>query len=146
MKRRTFFGIVWIPATLLPVWGDENKPTFIRGLLIQQDESSVRLKIAGNRMIALSGDEPTQGVLTDPRLKDFDFEVGGKFTTPAQNQFEIDPIHTRSLFVHQDGKKLMVTYWCDICYIRTFTPGVCWCCQDWTRLDLKDPDTPDPKP
>jgi hypothetical protein len=82
-------------------------------------------------------------VLKDARLAGSDFEVAGHST--GINQFAIDPIHTHSLFVYKDGKRRAVTYWCDICYIRTYTPGKCWCCQEETRLDLRDPDTVDKK-
>jgi hypothetical protein len=34
----------------------------------------------------------------------------------------------------------VITYWCDVCSIRTYTPGKCWCCQQETTLDLRDPD------
>jgi hypothetical protein len=36
----------------------------------------------------------------------------------------------------------MVTYWCEVCAIRTYTPGECMCCQENTELDLRDPDLP----
>jgi hypothetical protein len=126
------------------VWAQESAQRLVRGRLRQGKEGATGVLDSGGKTIVLSGDEPTIGVLQDPRLNGADFEAGGKFAEPGR--FEIDPIHTRSLFVHQDGKRLMVTYWCDICYIRTFTPGVCQCCQDWTRLDLREPDAPDPKP
>ena len=85
--------------------------------------------------VPLTGDEPTMGVLADGRLENADFEVAGRQLGVA---FEIDRIHTRSLFVHQQGKRLMVTYWCDVCYIRTYTTGKCWCCQKDTELDLRE--------
>jgi len=44
--------------------------------------------------------------------------------------------------VRQDGKLKLVTYWCDICAIRAYTPGPCVCCQRETTLDLRDPDQP----
>lgn len=120
-------------------------------LAIEPDAEAVRGKlIAGpavrssnGQTIALSGDDPTMLVLADERLAGADFEAHGH--TRAPNQFTIDKIHTRSLFAYRNGKKLMVTYWCDVCYIRTFSPGVCWCCQDYTKLDLIDPDTVDKK-
>jgi hypothetical protein len=34
----------------------------------------------------------------------------------------------------------LVSYWCDICTIRSYTPGPCVCCQKDTTLDLIDPD------
>ena len=62
----------------------------------------------------------------------------GRFTAP--DQFVVDPIHTRAMFVHKDGHVKVITYWCDVCSIRTYTPGPCWCCQKETLLDLRDPD------
>ena len=84
----------------------------------------------------LIGDELTMGVLADDRLNNADLEAIGQ--TIESGRFKIEPIHTRSLFVHQGGKRLMVTYWCDVCYIRTYTPGKCWCCQKDTELDLRE--------
>ena len=86
--------------------------------------------------IQLSGDDATLGVLNDPRLDGADFEVLGHAIDPKH--FEVDKIHTRSLFAYQAGKRLMITYWCDVCYIRTYTPGKCWCCQKDTDLDLRE--------
>ena len=40
----------------------------------------------------------------------------------------------------KDGHVKVITYWCDVCSIRTYTPGPCWCCQKETLLDLRDPD------
>ena len=52
----------------------------------------------------------------------------------------VDPMHTKAMFVYKDGKKSRITYWCDLCSIRTYTPGICMCCQQETQLDLRDPD------
>lgn len=84
-------------------------------------------------MVSLDGDEPTLKVLHDARLKGADVEVLGHYRDPTH--FDVDHIHTRSLFVYQGGKRKMVTYWCDVCYIRTYSPGKCWCCQKDTDLD-----------
>ena len=91
---------------------------------------------ASNSIRLTAADDDTKGVLGDSRLDGADFEVRGHFTDPAH--FEVDKIHTRALFVHHGGKRLMVTYWCDVCYIRTYTPGKCWCCQKNTDLDLRE--------
>lgn len=89
-------------------------------------------------VIFLTGDQPTLGVLTDKRLAGSDFEALGQFR--SETLFEIGPIHTRSMFVHRGGKRLYITYWCDLCSIRTYTPGICWCCQQETALDLREKD------
>ncbi len=80
------------------------------------------------------------GVLKDKRLAGVDLEAIGHYTTPAS--FEVDPIHLKSMFVHKDNRKLLITYWCEVCYIRTYTPGVCWCCQKYTDLDLRPVNEP----
>jgi hypothetical protein len=80
------------------------------------------------------------GVLNDQRLAGSDLEAIGHFESP--DHFEVDPIHLKALFVHKEGKKLQITYWCDVCYIRTYTPGPCWCCQKYTDLDLIEANDP----
>ena len=111
------------PASKLQVRGRLEPP----GTLVLQD----------GRHIHLTGDEPTQGVFNDKRLAGTDFEALGHFA--GSDQFAVDPIHLRAMFVYAGGKQRMITYWCDVCYIRTYTPGICWCCQKYTDLDLIDP-------
>lgn len=96
------------------------------------------LQVSG-RAVKLTGDEPTMLVLNDARLAGSDFEVSGSHRTA--DEFAVAPIHTHSLFVYRGARKLNVSYWCDICYIRTWSPGKCWCCQEDTRLDPVDPAT-----
>jgi hypothetical protein len=108
----------------------------IRGKLTQSAGQKPALETGPNKLVYLEGDQATQGVLNDKRLWGTDFEAVGHFNAP--DRFEIDPIHTRSMFVHKDGKRLMITYWCDVCYIRTYTPGTCVCCQKYTDLDLRE--------
>lgn len=93
------------------------------------------LVLPSGSAVRLGGDESTMLVLNDGRLQDADFEVLG---ARSKDGFAVDGIHTRSLFVHRGGKRLMVTYWCDVCYIRTYAPGKCWCCQKDTDLDLRE--------
>ena len=97
------------------------------------------LRTADGSIISLKGDDATMLVLKDERLAGADFEVVGHATGPAD--FQADPIHKKALFTYKNGKRLMVSYWCDVCYIRTWTPGICVCCQKYTDLDLIDPDT-----
>lgn len=110
----------------------------VRGKLTQGSDHQPALDPGDHKLISLAGDEATLGVLNDPRLAGTDFEAIGHYESPGH--FTIDPITSRSMFVHKGGKRLMVTYWCDVCYIRTYTPGKCVCCQKWTDLDLQPPD------
>jgi len=110
----------------------------LRGKLAVRDGQPPALETPEHKLVTLDGDEPTRKVLADPRLNGLDVEAKGRFTAP--DRFLIDPIHTRSLQVRQGGKLRMITYWCDTCSIRSFTPGPCVCCQRETTLDLRDPD------
>lgn len=114
----------------------------IRGKLAAGADGQPALELSGGKRILLQGDEQTVAVLKDQRLTGSDVEAIGHFESPER--FVVDPIHTRALFVHKDGKKLYITYWCDVCYIRTYTPGTCVCCQKYTDLDLRDANEPEP--
>jgi hypothetical protein len=114
------------------------KPDTVRGTLLQRPGKPPAIETAGHHIVSLDGDEPTKGVLNDNRLAGFDLEAKGHFIAP--DQFLVDPIHTKAMFVHKDGHVKVITYWCDVCSIRTYTPGPCWCCQKETLLDLRDPD------
>jgi hypothetical protein len=116
---------------------DSAKSVPLRGILTQDAGKPPALVLPDHRRVELEGDEPTMGVLNDVRLKGSDFEVAGHFVSP--DRFKVNGIETPSLFAYKDGKRLMVSYWCNVCYIRTYTPGKCWCCQKYTDLDLIDP-------
>ncbi|PYT27183.1 MAG: hypothetical protein DMG58_20785 [Acidobacteria bacterium] len=112
--------------------------TTVHGKLIQRENRTTAIEAADHKLIVLAGDEATVHVLHDKRLAGLDFEAKGHFT--AADRFQVDPFYTRALYVIQDGKRLMVTYWCEICSIRQYEPGPCWCCQRETKLDLHEPD------
>jgi len=115
---------------------DEAPPVTLRGKLIQKDGQPSELAMPGGKSVPLEGDDQTTGVLRDARLKDAEFEVIGEYT--PSGSLRILPIHKRGMYVLKDGKRLFVTYWCEVCSIRTYTPGICWCCQDQTALDLRE--------
>lgn len=96
-----------------------------------------------HQVVQLDGDEPTLKVLGDKRLIGFEAQAKGRYT--AAGRFTIDPLHTSALLVNDHGKFKLVTYWCEICAIRSFTPGPCVCCQRYTDLDLRDPEHLDEK-
>jgi hypothetical protein len=109
----------------------------VKGKLKQAKDGPAVLQADNGKTITLSGDEDTQKVLHDPRLNGASLEAIGHFTAP--DQFAVEPIFEKNLFVLKNGKRLRITYWCDVCSIRTYAPGVCVCCQKWTDLDLQDP-------
>jgi hypothetical protein len=136
MQRRGF--LVLLPAAAFGV--DSPGGERFRGKLRQGSKPA--LDQGGGKMLYLSGDDDTIGVLNDKRLAGSDFEVIGQM---QGDTVAINPIHTAAVFVYKEGKRLRVTYWCDVCAIRTYTPGLCWCCREDTELDLRDPDTVDKK-
>lgn len=112
----------------------------LRGTLVQQPGKPPAIETLDHKRVLLEGDKPTTGVLNDKRLAGSDMELIGRFK--AASEFEVNPIYTRAIFVHKGGKRLMVTYYCKVCAIRTYTPGHCWCCQQETDLDLIESDQP----
>lgn len=118
-------------------------PTSLRGKLSRTASGAPAMALGDGRLIVLTGDKDTEGVLRDKRIAGSVMELRGRFSAP--DTFTVDPIHTRAMHLHKDGKKFFVTYWCEVCSIRTYTPGKCWCCQEDTELDLREPgkeDTP----
>jgi hypothetical protein len=138
VKRR---HLLLIPTFALAVARGAGES--VRGKLTKTGAGKPAVKMLDGRLIELKADDPSMLVLNDPRLADSEFEAVGRRISPAA--FEVDPIHSRAMFVYKDGKRLAVSYWCDICYIRTWSPGKCWCCQEDTRLDPVDPATLDDK-
>lgn len=90
----------------------------------------------GAGAVKLEGDKPTTEVLADKRLEGMRLRLEGERL--GADVFRVGPIHTRALRVVRGAKLLFVTYWCDVCSIRTYAPGVCMCCQDDTALDLRE--------
>lgn len=104
---------------------------------MQHGDGPSTLEAPGGRSIALEGEDESQKVLHDPRIGGMDLEALGHFT--SANQFTLGPFYDKNMFVKKGGRRLRITYWCDVCAIRTYTPGPCVCCQKWTDLDLRDP-------
>jgi len=112
--------------------------TSVRGTLMPGKDPA--LKTGDGKLIYLEGDVETTGVIKDERLKGMDFEAMGEFL--AADRFRIGPIHLKSMWVWKGGHKHFISYWCELCAIRTYTPGICMCCQQETSLDLRTGDEP----
>ena len=114
----------------------EGTTTPLRGQLTSMPDGRPALETGPGKKVPLIGDDASIAVLKDSRLAGMDFEAIGQFN--GDGFFVVRPIHTKSMFVHRNGKKLFITYWCDVCSIRTYSPGKCWCCQEDTELDLRE--------
>jgi hypothetical protein len=119
---------------------NSQQSILLRGKLIVKDGSPTTVETSDHKLVQLDGDASTRKVLADTRLNGFEVQAKGHFTAP--DRFLIDPIHTRALLVNHEGHLKMVTYWCEVCSIRSYTPGPCVCCQRETTLDLRDPNEP----
>lgn len=143
LSRRRFQGLLAVSplaVLLLPsgLAADTPAAARLRGKLEMPAEDVAGLRLADGSFVRLHGDPQTDKVLHDERLKGIDLEVHG--SRRADGSFEILPIHLPALFTYQAGKRLRVTYYCDVCAIRTYSPGMCMCCREDTRVDLVDPD------
>lgn len=134
MTRRRFSAILLF--TPVAAIGAEGRTT-VAGRLQHSAGGPVTLKTTDGRLITLEGDIATLAVLRDPRVIREEFEAVGEWKSP--DRFVIDPIHRKALFIRRGGELLVITYWCEICAIRTYAPGRCQCCQDETALDPRDP-------
>jgi hypothetical protein len=136
VTRRIFVTALTIPSVAAAYFAESGNAASIRGKLIVGPDSRPALQTTDGRIIFLTGDEPSTGVIKDKRVIGRDFEAAGRQTSPTE--FAIGPIHLQSMFVYENGQRLFVTYWCEVCAIRTYTPGKCWCCQEETALDLRE--------
>jgi hypothetical protein len=123
--------VLWFLFAVALAYAD---PATIRGKLIQVAGKPPALEMGPGKSAPLDGDKDTLGVLNDKRLSNEQLELRGRFEGA---RFIVDPIHTKAMHVYRQGKALLITYWCDVCAIRTYTPGICWCCQEETALDLR---------
>lgn len=119
---------------------EPHQSVSLRGKLSVREGTPATIETPDRKLVTLDGDAVTRKVLGDERLNGFEIEARGHFTAPGR--FAIDPSHTHSLLVRQNGRLKLISYWCDICSIRAYTPGPCVCCQRETTLDLLDPDKP----
>jgi len=123
------------------VWAaDTPGNATLRGKLVLHPGIPPAVETEDHRLITLESDDSTGKVLADQRLNGFEVEARGHFTAPGH--FLIDPFHTRGLMARKDGKLQLITYYCDVCDIRTNLPGPCVCCQRETTLELRDPGRP----
>ncbi len=118
-----------IPFVLVSALAAGTAPAteVLRGRLRQEAGKPPVIEAADHKTYTVSGDEFTKAQMADSRLNGREMELDGHFTGPAQ--FDATRIYTL-----KNGKRYEVTYWCDVCSIRTHMPGRCMCCQGPTEL------------
>ncbi len=115
----------------------EPQNASVRGKLVVREGKPPALETADHKLVALEGEPETLEVLGDKRLENSDLELLGHYSAPER--FVVGPFYTsKSMLVHKDGKVYTISYWCPVCSIRTYTPGLCRCCREDTHLDLQE--------
>ncbi len=134
MKRCfvALLGLLFLSAGWAPA-GDES---VLEGKLVRQAGDKPAIETAPGRFVALEGDAETMEVLADERLLGRRLGLRGSYVSGGE--FRVAPFHTKAFWVVENGKKLYVSYWCETCAIRTYTPGICMCCQKETELQLRE--------
>ena len=107
----------------------------IRGKLIQPESGPVSLD-TGSVKIEIRADKDSDSVLHDRRLAPLEIALHGHAIDATH--FQLDPFFLKPVYAVKNGKEMLVTYYCDVCSIRYYTPGRCVCCQQETRVDLHD--------
>jgi hypothetical protein len=136
MERRDFLFLIPFTLAAAAAAAEEVGTDSVSGVLSKNLLSEPALKTPQGAVVTLRGDKSTTAVLNDERLAGVPLEVVGK--RHSAGQFAVNPIHEKAMHVVQDGKRLLISYWCDICSIRTYAPGPCMCCQADTELQLKE--------
>lgn len=115
--------VLALAATTTP-----SEPEVVVHGKIQQEEGKAPVVVTDDRKTYLvSGDEFLEAQMKDSRLNGRAVELRGHETGPGK-------FSATHMFTVKDGKRYDVTYWCDVCSIRTHMPGRCMCCQGPTEL------------
>ncbi len=99
----------------------------LHGKIRQEAGKPPVIETTDHQVYTVSGDEFLTAQMADSRLNGRDIVLDGHVTGPGK--FEASHLYTI-----KNGKRYEVTYWCDVCSIRTHMPGRCMCCQGPTEL------------
>ncbi len=121
---RVLFAL--LTATLLTAASTADA-NVLRGRIRQGSGKPAVVQTSDGKSYTVSGDDFTKAQMADPKLNGREVELEGRFAGPGQ--FE-----AAKIFTIKDGNRYKVTYWCDVCSIRTHMPGRCMCCQGETEL------------
>jgi hypothetical protein len=89
------------------------------------DGAGVRYALldGAGRLHEFSLDDPSAAVFTDPRVRQRELQVTAQPT--AKGQLEL--IRVQSV---REGKLYDLYYFCELCNIRAYAPGLCPCCRN----------------
>ena len=107
---------------------DASERVTVRGTITAvEDEPIVLTTDSGAALELIVEEADTFHTFHDPELADRTWELEGFHR--GDNQFEV-----RALFTIKDGERFKVTYYCEICHITSYRPGMCMCCQEDVEL------------
>jgi hypothetical protein len=95
-----------------------------QGVKLDADAAAVTLmlKTADGKVYPLVKDRGARMFFKDPRLLNRPMRLTGRLL-PGSQFLQVVAVHSEV-----KGKLHDVYYWCDICTIRAFEPGICECC------------------
>lgn len=99
----------------------------LRARLIAPVEDPIRVRDEQGNEHVLELDVDGVHTLHDPKLVDRLWDFEGRRT--PDGRFEVF-----KMFTIKDGVRYKVTYYCEVCHIVSFRPGLCMCCQDEVAL------------
>ena len=105
--------------------------------VVESQDRILALETQAGELIPLLEDPRGRAFRSDERLRKMEVEllVRHYTATPVRQIIRVSEI--------ADGSRYEIDYWCDVCSIRSYSPGLCWCCQQETTLDLRDPNQAD---
>lgn len=129
LKNVKYLALALLIAAALPADSPAGEQTVIRGELLASasTEADHRLKTDDGKVWDLVVETDAFHALHDPKLAGRTWEFVGY----AQDGDKFD---VRKLFTIKDGKRHEVTYYCEICHIVSYRPGMCMCCQEDVEL------------
>jgi len=90
-------------------------------------EDAFGLKDAAGRIYALKSDKSLETLRIEPRIQSKDFQLTLR---QIKNSSLYEIIKSRFF---RDGKLYDFYYFCDVCNIKTYHPGLCMCCRQETE-------------
>lgn len=102
--------------------------TAVRGAIETPEDGPVYLITESGKKLELEIEEADAfHTFHDPELADRTWELEGFHK-------DGDKFEVLRLFTIKDGKRFHVTYYCEICHIVSYRPGMCMCCQEDVEL------------
>ncbi len=117
-----------VPAGADPPAKDQEQVA-VRGhvLVAPNHDADHRLETDDGKVWTLVVETDAFHSLHDPELAGRTWELVGY--PLGDDRFDV-----RKLFTIKDGERHAVTYYCEICHIVSYRPGMCMCCQEDVEL------------